>query len=108
MPLSEHEERALAEIARQLQADDPKFVATVAKTSPTRHHLRRLRWSAIGFVLGLITLLGLTFHLAFGVAGFLIMLLSVAAGATALRSLGSDAGDTLTELRRSFQRRSRR
>lgn len=108
MPLSEHEERALAEIARQLQADDPKFVATVARTSPARLHLRRLRWAAIGFVVGLVVLLALTFHLAFGVVGFLVMLVAVAVGATALRGLGADASDALGELRRSFSRRTRR
>lgn len=107
MALSEHEERALEEIARRLAEDDPKFVATVANTSPARVQLRRLWWAAFGFVVGLVTLLGLTFHLAFGVVGFLTMLASVLVAAGAVRSLGSAGGDVVAQLRRSLSRRDR-
>ena len=105
MPLSEHEERALAEIERRLYEDDPRFVATVSTTTVARVHLRRVRLSALGFVVGLILLLGLTFNLAFGVAGFALMLVSVIAGASAIRALSAGGGVLAEELRRAFARR---
>ncbi|MBW3576477.1 MAG: DUF3040 domain-containing protein [Actinobacteria bacterium] len=107
MPLSEHEERMLQEIARQLSEEDPKFVATVANTTPARLHLRRLRWSVIGFLVGLVTLLGLTFHLVLGMVGFALMFTSVLVGAGAVRGLGSGPGGVIDELRRAFVRRRR-
>ncbi len=106
MPLSEHEERALEEIARHLSEDDPKFVATVSNASPTRVHLRRLRWAAAGFVVGLLLLLGLTFHLLFGLAGFALMLASVVVAVGAIRRLASDS-DPLEGLRQAFRRHDR-
>lgn len=105
MPLSEHEERALEEIARHLSEDDPKFVATVSNVSPVRVHLRRLRWSAVGFVAGLVVLLGLTFHLVFGLIGFALMFTSVLVAVGAVRRLAGGGVDPLGELRRAFGRR---
>lgn len=107
MPLSEHEQRALEEIARHLSEEDPKFVATVANTTVTRIHLRRLRWAAVGFVIGLVTLLGITFNFVLGLVGFALMLMSVLVGAGAVRGLGAGAGDLMEELRRALSRRQR-
>lgn len=100
MPLSEYEERALEEIARQLSEDDPKFVATVSETTVTTLGLRRLRWSIVAFVLGLVTLLGLTFHLAIGIVGFGLMLGAAIVGFRTLRELAPHGGDVLQALRR--------
>ena len=105
MPLSEHEERALAEIERRLYEDDPRFVATVSTTTVARVHLRRVRAAAVGFVVGLILVLALTFNIAFGVVGFALMLVSVIAGVTAIRALGAGGGALAEELRRAFARR---
>lgn len=105
MPLSEHEERALEEIARHLSEDDPKFVATVSNSSPTRVHMRRLRWAAAGFVVGLLLLLGLTFHLAFGLIGFAMMFTSVVVAVGAARRLVSSSEDPFAGLRQAFGRR---
>lgn len=107
MPLSEHEKRALEEIARHLSEDDPKFVANVAHTTATRLHLRRLRWALVGFLLGLATLLGMTFHFALGVAGFAMMLVSVLFGTGAIRGLGPGVAGLMADLRRSLSRRQR-
>lgn len=107
MPLSEHEERALEEIARHLSEDDPKFVATVSNTSPVRVHLRRLRWAAAGFVVGLLLLLGLTFHILFGLVGFALMLTSVVSAIGAIRRLTSGGDDPLEGLRQAFRRHDR-
>lgn len=91
MPLSEHEERALEEIARRLSEEDPSLAATVSNTTVASVELRRLRWSVIGFVVGLLLLLSLVVHLALGLAGFALMLTSVVMGGRAVRKLGARA-----------------
>jgi hypothetical protein len=78
MPLSDHEQRILAEIERRLLEEDPKFAHQVG--SSFRAHLaRRLKLAVAGFVLGLIVLVvGVSLsYVALGVAGFVIMLGSV-------------------------------
>lgn len=76
MPLSEHEERILAEIERQLESEDPRFVSRARRTrrpgSPNR-----LRLAAAAFVLGFLSLLGLVVHIAFGFVGFALMFTAV-------------------------------
>jgi hypothetical protein len=78
MPLSEHEQRILAEIERRLLEEDPKFAHQVG--SSFRAHLgRRLKLAVAGFILGLVVVISSTFleNVAIGVAGFVIMLLCV-------------------------------
>jgi Protein of unknown function (DUF3040) len=78
MPLSEHEQRILAEIERRLLEEDPKFAHQVG--SSFRAHLgRRLKLAVAGFVLGLIVVISSTFieNVAVGVAGFVVMLACV-------------------------------
>ena len=78
MPLSEHEQRILAEIERRLLEEDPKFAHQVG--SSFRAHLgRRLKLAVAGFILGLAVVISSTFleNVAVGVAGFVIMLASV-------------------------------
>lgn len=84
MPLSEHEERILAEIERQLAEEDPRFVARARRQPPARSQ-RLVRLAVVGFLLGLVSLFGLTFHLAFGVAGVALMVTSVIVGVNAAR-----------------------
>jgi hypothetical protein len=107
MPLSEHEERQLQEIARRLSQDDPQFVATVSNENVARMQLRRLRWAVAGFFVGLGLLLGLSFHFALGVIGFAVMLASVLLGARAGRTLGSSPLRVVEELRRGSRGRGR-
>jgi DUF3040 family protein len=78
MPLSEHEQRILAEIERRLLEEDPKFAHQVG--SSFRAHLgRRLKLAVVGFVLGLVVVVSSTFfeNVAIGVGGFVIMLACV-------------------------------
>ena len=78
MPLSEHEQRILAEIERRLLEEDPKFAHQVG--SSFRAHLgRRMKLAVAGFILGLAVVISSTFleNVAVGVAGFVIMLASV-------------------------------
>ncbi len=77
MPLSEHEQRILAEIERRLLEEDPKFAQQVGSSFQV-HLARRLKLAAVGFVLGLVVLVaGFVQSVALGVAGFLVMLLSI-------------------------------
>lgn len=100
MPLSEHEERALADIARHLSEEDPRFVATVSQTTVARVQRRRLRFAVAGTIVGFLTLLGLTFHIALGVVGFALMLASVVVGGRALRALAETDDNPLAVMRR--------
>lgn len=84
MPLSEHEERILAEIERQLERDDPRFVSR-ARRSPRRGGPRRLWFAAVAFVLGFFCLLGLIVHIALGFAGFALMFTAVVVAVPELR-----------------------
>ena len=97
MALSEHEQRILDEIERRLAEEDPRFVERARRASDDDHQLRRIRWAVVGFVTGLLMLLGLTFHFAFGVAGFSLMLLSVVTGVAALRQLDEGPATRLAD-----------
>lgn len=98
MALSDHEERVLAEIERQLEQDDPRLAARARRAGgpggPGGPH--RLWWALAGCVAGLVCILvGLQAHLAFGVVGFALMLASVVIGVGELRDRGSAAARRL-------------
>ena len=57
MPLSEHEQRILEEIEQRLAEDDPRLVEQVGRTDLYTHLARRIRLSALAFVLGCVLLL---------------------------------------------------
>jgi len=77
MPLNEREEKILEEIERNLYAEDPKLAQTVAKTSLSARTTRRNRLAVLGFVVGLIIMLG-TFTRLWYLAGvgFTLMVVS--------------------------------
>ena len=80
MPLSEDEQRILSEIEQQLYQTDPGLARDIADTTVYTAAYRGLKWSALGFIVGLVAmvlLLGVSFVLAFG--GFLVMLISALA-----------------------------
>ena len=107
MPLSEHEQRLLDQIERQLYAEDPKFASAV-RSHDVKTHLRRRvkRFSAL-LLLGLGALLGgvMIRQVFVGVAGFLVML---AAGLVIARSLQrlsrGDAPPPLPKAKKAKQR----
>jgi hypothetical protein len=86
VPLSEHEQRLLDQIERQLYADDPKFASAVRSHDVRSHLTRRVKRYAVLVVLGLAALVtGAVIRNVFvGVAGFLVML---AAGFVIARAL---------------------
>ena len=74
MPLSEHEQRLLEQMERQLYADDPKLASTLRGSGRSLRH--RVVLGIIGIVVGLALLVaGVASQLwILGVAGFLVML----------------------------------
>jgi DUF3040 family protein len=79
VPLSEHEQRLFEQIERSL-AEDPKFASAVRATDPRFHARRRIVVAALLFVAGIALLIyGVVSKIAvLGVAGFVVMLGSVA------------------------------
>jgi Protein of unknown function (DUF3040) len=89
MPLSEHEQRILAEIERRLLEEDPKFAQQVG--SSFRAHLaRRMKLAVAAFILGLVVVVfGFTQSRYLGLAGFLTMIGAVLVFVQALRRRAS-------------------
>jgi hypothetical protein len=102
VPLSEDEERILSEIAQQFYADDPEFAREVGETTLYTHTVRRMKWSGLGFVLGvgfLIAALSTSYLLAFG--GFLLMLACALYFERNLRKLGRAGLEQITSSMRA-------
>ena len=57
MPLSEHEQRILAELEESLSKQDPRFAKNVRETNIYSHSGRRVRWGVAGFIVGLAVLI---------------------------------------------------
>jgi hypothetical protein len=99
MPLSENEQRLLEQIERALVEDDPKFASTVRSTNPRTYLLRRVRRSAVLFVLGLAVLVvGVVLNrvpltVALGILGFLLMLFAALRSASDLRRISGRGHD---------------
>ncbi|HVQ89035.1 MAG TPA: DUF3040 domain-containing protein [Actinomycetes bacterium] len=76
MPLSEHEQRLLDQMERQLYADDPKLASTLRGSAAGLHDRRRLLVGSIAVVVGMSLLIGgvAAPFWPLGVAGFLVML----------------------------------
>ncbi|MFJ3958558.1 DUF3040 domain-containing protein [Arthrobacter sp. NPDC090010] len=75
MPLSEHEQRLLEQLERQLQEDDPKFASQMEQGAAHRWSTKRVVIGAFAVVAGiLILLLGVSLNnIVIGVVGFLAM-----------------------------------
>lgn len=95
MPLSEHEQRILDEIERRLVNEDPAFARSADQSTPRGVALSRVKRAAITFVLGLLLLVGGLFAgldnanmlVAFGLAGFVVMVVSVVLAVKATKDL---------------------
>ena len=111
--LSDHEQRILAEIERNLAEEDPEFVRSVSSVRKSKDANRILRLGVLGLIVGLALLLANTVSLVFGVLGFLVMLASAVAIASGVRDLvasGRSASNVFRDaLKRAEDRmRSRR
>ncbi len=102
--LSEHEQRILAEIEKNLRSEDPDFVRHVSEARPTTNASRILRLSILGFVVGLALLLGYTTNLVLGVLGFLVMLASVVGVVSSARALAEVGRSPSTMFRDAWKR----
>jgi hypothetical protein len=85
MPLSEHEERILSEIERQLAAEDPRFVARARRPLRGLSRTARLRVAVLLGVIGFVNLLLLVVHIAFGAVGMSLLLVAILLGARAVQ-----------------------
>lgn len=75
MPLSEHEQRLLEQMERQLYADDPKLASTLRGSGRSLRSRHRLLLGVTGVVVGMALLVaGVASAWPLGVAGFLVML----------------------------------
>jgi hypothetical protein len=54
VPLSDHEQRILAELEESLNREDPEFADKVRNESLYRHSGRQARWAALTFLVGLV------------------------------------------------------
>lgn len=102
--LSDHEQRILAEIERNLAAEDPDFVRNVSEVRPKKDSSRTLRLGVLGVVLGLVLLLLNTQHVAAGIGGFLLMLVSVVAIVSSARDLASSGRSPGSAFRDALKR----
>ena len=77
MPLSEHEQRILAELEDSLSKQDPRFAEKVEQTNIYSHGGRRVRWGVAGFIAGLALLLVfLSTSILLSLAGVALMFFS--------------------------------
>ena len=102
MPLSENEQQTLREIEEDLSATDPKLVQQVTDTTLYRHTARLIKWSAVGFVAGLLLMVfTFTTTLVLGVVGFVVMLGCALAIEQNVRKLGRAGLESLAGSMRS-------
>ncbi|WP_326837199.1 DUF3040 domain-containing protein [Amycolatopsis rhabdoformis] len=100
MPLSEHEQRLLDQIERELYAEDPKFASTVRGTRLRRPARRRRIQGIALFVVGVALLvLGVVVPVLrvadiplISVLGFLVMFFGVMMAVTSIRHGDSGRG----------------
>jgi len=89
MPLSEHEQKILAQLEESLSKQDPRFAKSVRETNIYAHSLRQIRWSAVAFVIGLVVLVAFFSQiLLVGVLGVAIMFTSAVVIERNVRRMG--------------------
>lgn len=102
MPLSEDEQRILSEIEQQLYESDPSLARDIADTTVYTHAYRNLKWAVLGFVIGVVVLIGTlstSFVLAFG--GFVIMLVAALSIERSARRMGKAGVTQITQSMKS-------
>lgn len=105
MALSEEEQRLLAQMEAALAADDPKLANMLSGTGTRRIHRRRATIAGIGFVLGIVALVGgMQFNqsilgILLSVGGFLIMLAAAVVGLSSWQHVNDeDLGERPTPM----------
>ena len=96
MALSDQERKLLEQLEASLMADDPKLADTLSGNAEIRVHRRRAALAGLGFLLGIVILLGgVQLHPAVSVVGFLVMLAAALVGISSWRRVGDDDPDRL-------------
>jgi Protein of unknown function (DUF3040) len=97
MPLSEHEQRILAELEESLTKQDPSFAKSVADTNVYAVGRRRLQLAIAGFVVGLVVLVAFfSQNVLAGLVGVALMFASAIVAERSLRLLGRASWHDLT------------
>lgn len=104
MSLSDREQQILDDIEARLRAEDPKFARHVATVSVSAHLRRRIKLGIAAFVIGFVVMLMLILNMAFGIAGFALMLGGAVTAANALKKLGQAEGGLSDQLRGGLER----
>jgi hypothetical protein len=100
VPLSDHEQRILAELEESLVRQDPEFAERVRSESVYRHAGRYCKWAAVTFVLGVAILVAFYSASVFaGFVGVLIMFASLVVFERNLRRMGRAGWHDLTRPR---------
>jgi hypothetical protein len=91
VPLSEHEQRLLEQMERALYAEDPKFASSLRGKDPRSTFHRRVLFSSVGFLAGVVLLMtGLVQQTPLvSVIGFVVMLGSAFFALTSYRRVTS-------------------
>lgn len=97
VPLSEHEQRILAELEESLVRQDPRFAERVRSETVYRHAGRYCKWAAFTFVLGVAILIAFySESLVAGLLGVAIMFVSAVVFERNLRRMGKAGWHDLT------------
>lgn len=99
MPLSDHEQRILAELEESLVKQDPEFAERVRSETVYRHAGRYCKWAAVTFVLGVVILVA--FYSKSVVAGFIGVVIMFASAVWFERNLRRMGRAGWADLRRS-------
>ena len=94
VPLSDHEQRILDEIEKNLYQEDPRFARQVKERDPARQERKRAKLGALCFLAGFVGLMVFFFSpsLIIGVVAFAGMVLGIVLIAGAIRSLAAGSG----------------
>jgi Protein of unknown function (DUF3040) len=97
MPLSEHEQRILAELEESLSTEDPRFADRVANETVYRHAGRHCKWAGLTFVLGMVFLIAFySYSVVLGLLGVGIMFVSAVVFERNLRHMGKAGWHDIT------------
>ncbi|HUZ09502.1 MAG TPA: DUF3040 domain-containing protein [Acidimicrobiales bacterium] len=97
VPLSEHEQRILAELEESLVRQDPEFAERVRSETVYRHAGRFCKWSAVGFVAGVTVLVAFySRSVVLGFLGVAVMFASAVVFERNLRRMGRAGWHDLT------------
>lgn len=106
MPLSDNEQKILAEIEKHLHESDPRLAREVSETTIYRHAIGSLKWSAVGCVVGLVLMVAtLQVHFALVFGGFLVMLVSALGFERNFRVMGRASMNSMTDAIKAATRR---